>query len=103
MPRLITIAKVNAAYCVHSCTCVRPTRLVMIASTRAAVIVLGVLIVIVFNWLLASVLANIVPKLSLVSMSCVPFMSIVCTNSVPNFCHVMLLSCCALCGARCWL
>lgn len=86
MNRLITIAKVNAANCVQSCTCVRPTRLVKITSTRAAVMILGVgLMVYVLNWLLANVLANIVPKLSVVSMSCVPFMSIVCTNIVPNF------------------
>lgn len=85
MPRLIMIAKVNAVNCVHSCTCVRPTRLVRITSTRAAVIVLGVLIGMLLNWLLTKVLANIVPNLSIVSMSCVPFMSIVCTNSVPNF------------------
>lgn len=85
MNMLITIANVNAANCVNSCTCVRPTRLVKITSTRAAVIVLGVLIGMLLNWLLTSVLANIVPKLSIVSMSCVPFMSIVCTNIVPNF------------------
>lgn len=86
MPRLITIAKVNAANCVQSCTCVRPTRLVKITSARAAVMILGVvLICMLLNWLLAKVLANIVPNLSIVSMSCVPFMSIECTNIVPNF------------------
>lgn len=55
------------------------------ACSAVMIKVIFVLIVMLFKLLLAKVLANIVPNLSLVSMSCVPFMSIECTNIVPNF------------------